>query len=1617
MEEIQLSLTQYEKEFEKEIKQLTIFLNIAGEAILYEVKIENFYESKSKVCLNFNMHMEKEYQTFLGNCLEFKDEPSNSYKNSILVADTLRTSFCENSDKSQFIFNQIKQISQQSKIEFNEMKFGEAVKPALEELQTLKREFKAVKREFIKLKGEKETYSFNTNLSNDQEVKVKYEAILEEIKTKTPKMEEFHRQEEQKMGKLQELILKELENGVCGLLKMYSRIQKILQTVYEEEIKSLEKEVQLFSKTEIAWNETEYLENDSIEVKYMENKEESVIIEFDKMVLPQYSSTISQINSSNDPEESSKKLDLLCSELIKSTSDLQRYSNHFSNTIQIKKVLFSKLKNLIIDLIKNCEVFLKEDELNNCSDIGSSAFIGPQLSKIWKNFKENSEYKIKAEEEKQKFVDLINFLTGIKKKLECETSAYINKWSDILNELYNHKSNISRLSGTKERVKNKFKTNQSPNPSQTSPTELARPAGISKGQYIDELRNINSKILNSCEKYNEMVEKAYMFMKNNNPEMKAKEYQFLILFKSEVTSLFQFKISILNERISTMKTKLKEINSFIILKEIKALWSKHYLDYGINPSFVDKAINDACKRISTKNLEDTAAHSAVKPAGLNKFEIPSLEEIKKKSKEDQKKLKETRQPEKMKESSNSITIVNNIMEPEKNDKNQQNLENNRIFSKRYNSDQDIEMRDKKKRSALKKSEDDKNPDKLKKSYNPLRRYLHRDQAQVKDEGTIISDTLYGRLKQQYEQNQDNIMSIVKKHSSGKLLSIKKMKAREKFLTGSNRNINTNNIQQPDSDASKLRRKALSSNKTMPEETVNLKESEVVLSQNLCKFLGEKNKTIIGKLYITNWKITFISINSSFSASEIQKYNDDHKSSLDLKKEEEVNITLEYKNMSHITLTYPTRESGLGPNCLTITTNRGIELKIIALLEEKYCYFMIKYILICFNCTTLHNQAYLKLFKKLAEHREVVLNFVIYFLSAISKSSIFKGFLQRDQKVLQVSKPSLQTYKSFLQDVMDAPPAVIDIMTLTSEDKVQQLVESLIELDDFTATRAKEFEDTNLFHSQGFFKNVIEKDLYISSSPLSILYLSLFDPNYFVEEFNKGKWFYLSIFELTGAKEIKLNFLSGEDKGDIPKFYKSLEEVSNIFSVNSLVNNDIHSNFKSLMDNFVNSNRQVKYSLNYIETIKGTICTMEAHIIVNFVSPTLLVVELIKRGKGYAKIDCYERIVQYRFSNTIQFDEYNRRLHFRTEVACLFKVHFLMDSFFFSIIEKENFKTEENEWKNIMVPKMSAVLESRDCIMASSLLEHDSYTIKFLELELVEFGKFVKYLEEEISIINPSNNIITSKLVIKSDYNQNLSFQKTSEFALIDRPNYNETQKFGIPCNKNFAAKPQGNFNFNSDLESDLDKQDLQRKNRNLTSNNNPKVQQVTQFSIMEQDDKFTSKKNLEKHSFSFFKHSGSPLNEVVFQSIGKNINICSGSSQSVPYPFENVKATQSSPNTTTTTNLNKKSAVKFTDESNSRKEREKVKPNNGEDCIFNSCIVDKISIELSQSWDEISEFLAVFKNKYYDAFPYFIVAFLILLYSLYCFVLNILDKLGLSKLGSFIFLLFAIQVYRRSIQK
>lgn len=405
-------LSQYNDNFENEMNPLLRFLQIADDYLSLQAMIEDCFDSRLKVSCNFNASMNKDYQTFFTNCLDYQDEPTNCYKSSLLIVESIKSCYTENNAKSLRLYISAKSLNCQTKADFDQIKFGTVIIPVIEEAQLIKGELCTVKNEFICLKGEldKRAAKFPNN-----------EAILQEYQSKSKRIQQLHKSEGLIQANLSRSILKELESGVNGLLKMMINFQKSLRIIYEEEIKSIEKEVMIFDKGLKTWNETKYIESDSIEVKYLESKEESAVIEFDEMALSQFNSTIALINTSSDTEENSRKLDKLCGDLIKFTSDLQRYSDYFSNTIQIKKVLFSMLEIFMLDLINNFELFKKDLELNCTMEASFLAFIGPQAERIWKTFLNNKNFIDQVYLQKQKFCNLINVLKEIKKKLESET--------------------------------------------------------------------------------------------------------------------------------------------------------------------------------------------------------------------------------------------------------------------------------------------------------------------------------------------------------------------------------------------------------------------------------------------------------------------------------------------------------------------------------------------------------------------------------------------------------------------------------------------------------------------------------------------------------------------------------------------------------------------------------------------------------------------------------------------------------------------------------------------------------------------------------------------------------------------------------------------------------------------------------------------------------------------------------------------------------------------------------------------------------------------------------------------------------------------------------------------
>ena len=1511
MNNLRQKLNQYERLFEKEITQICIIDSISSQSSTILSEYNNYTTNCSINDKDNIVKIENMKNNFLDSVDEFKEEPTNTFKNITLLVNSINETFILFKSRNDLIKLKTNEISAQLQQEYNDSFTN------YDEIETLLIEFTKIKTELKELKQ-----SYTKLLKKDNTDK-------DNVKELKSKLDEKHYLEEGHKTKLSNIIIKQYEKFSIFQFKLYTRIKQCFELYYKEKLVAFSQfEIFLTKKiNELA--KTSFILNESLEIKYFNKKTDDSFIEPNKLNLNKIPEILKEIENTHDTEEMSNKLDVLCNDIFIITNNIQKYAINFASTIEIKKNIFSSLKIFLSELNKS---------LSNAASFKTNLFkkienllfnlLGSQFKTIWldllsvlsskeSRFTSSNLDNSSFTNDREILKIIYDKVNQIIKQLDEKSSLFFNDWDIIKKELFNNKSTITRLIGAKERFKNKNK--------QFSPliesNNYIKENDFPKEKYLEDLLSNNSKILSYCKKYYLCLDNSYSFITSNIPQILDFETELFNSFKNLVISVVEISIKNIQNTQGNLKNYANVISELRIIDDLKDIFSKNFSIFGINSGIVDKAINDMHKELCEKSNEN-------KESNYNMLEM------------------ENKRRSIIKFTSNEFN-------------------DNLALLKNYNSDQDINIK-KTNISKPKKRHTQTNdiePVRLLKAYKPISKYLNVKKKQKVDKTIKISDNLYERLR--HHELRKNIISQVKHLSTGK---IENYHINEKIFQNHNLFANNYNLDTLTADLNKIKNKTLCSTKTIPEETLNLRLGEIVIDQFCCVFVKDKNKNVNGRIYITNWKIIFLSssiINNSTKVKDKKSHSDinDNKSTGGIN--DDFMTALEFKNMNNITI--DKNYDGLYTD-INITNLRGVTLSLRSILDSSYCYNLIKYIIRAYSLVSFNENLTIKLYEKLKDVGDNIINYLFTFFKAIDESEEIKIYQDRE------NKGSLISLEKELEKCINNKILNIIKENIISEEIINNVEKSLSLIKNYTNNRLKLFEDNKLIKSNIEFKQKTEKCIILSSSPASLIFNSLYNKFSYCEELEKNKSFIESIFEMTERKEVKITSSQLSSSGNllnkIPDYYSNIDHVFKIFSNNSLYNENITNDINEMLDDFDKSERQYIYDINYVREINDQLSSVYLKFKINFISPIVLIIEIYVKSE----VNNFqsEKIVQLKYYSNVLFDRRAERIWFKTDVSFSFKIEAKTKKVFYGIVEKEDFKISESDYMNIYLPQMLRIMENKDFHFISRLLNYSNYIDSLKNMKIVESSvdnlhKFINNLQKqkkENEIVDKEDviNSLNNKLPIKAN-NTKSSIYETSHFGIEKKFNSDE------PWDNIKKVKTKlSSHNYDGFHSSNSDSS-LEKNKKNII-----KVVNVISFSY--EVEYLNSKKNL---NFSFLK---SPFFDNRQKKFTSNKSFKSNQSS---FYIQNES-------------LNKKRNFTYSHSRESNFQIPYVTQR------INNQLEDSSSFHynLFNAFKEIVNFSQEYSKKYYRDSIVLLIFLLILLYSIFSLLLYLLDILNLKLLPSFI---------------
>ena len=218
---------------------------------------------------------------------------------------------------------------------------------------------------------------------------------------------------------------------------------------------------------------------------------------------------------------------------------------------------------------------------------------------------------------------------------------------------------------------------------------------------------------------------------------------------------------------------------------------------------------------------------------------------------------------------------------------------------------------------------------------------------------------------------------------------------------------------------------------------------------------------------------------------------------------------------------------------------------------------------------------------------------------------------------------------------------------------------------------------------------------LENCPLSIVFTYLWNPYTPIEEYEHNKGFYESI--LIDRNDIDIQF------NDMKDDENNIDNVPQYFSDNEFTLSLLSNFNKDDLDKFIKEIETWKhiyqYTYKYIHPIKKYFIGPDRvgendNIKIYFISPKLLVVDLLSKGSDFPYCDTFIPITQYRFETELKFNEKKGKFEFHTTFSCYFIVHILASSMFQSTLESTGYSQAHDSIKFNFFEKMKTICENQ-----------------------------------------------------------------------------------------------------------------------------------------------------------------------------------------------------------------------------------------------------------------------------------------------------------------------------------
>ena len=284
-----------------------------------------------------------------------------------------------------------------------------------------------------------------------------------------------------------------------------------------------------------------------------------------------------------------------------------------------------------------------------------------------------------------------------------------------------------------------------------------------------------------------------------------------------------------------------------------------------------------------------------------------------------------------------------------------------------------------------------------------------------------------------------------------------------------------------------------------------------------------------------------------------------------------------------------------------------------------------------------------------------------------------------------------------------------------------------------------------------------------SCPLYICFKYICNISTQLDELGHSKGFFESLLIENYSKDVIMieKDENNNDKSNIPEYFNNDDYIMDLFC--SFNKNE----FENLLNEAQNWPHKYEYTCHGMNKSISTKNEKEDIFTIYFVSPTLLILDIIGYSSGIKYNNNFIPISRYRFDSTIKYNKNKGKFDFITKLTILFEVIFLPNCILSGNWTNKIFNKSEELTKNLIFPNLINIVDSYVQIFSDiyEKMTEEIFQKKIKMKQNMITGEYEEEILDELSedletnindIINDINSDINNKSEIKND-NSNIIY--------------------------------------------------------------------------------------------------------------------------------------------------------------------------------------------------------------------------------------------------------------------